>query len=308
VTEGQGRTRAALPVSVVCCSYNGTDFIEDAMRSVAAQRFGDFEIILFDDCSVDDTIDKAVAMGDRRLRVVRAEERVPLGEARNRALAEAKGEWVAFIDQDDVWTPDKLALQVEVTSRPGEGPLGIVYGRTERFGAARIGGNFDPWYANRPLPSGDIFADLLARPAFIALSSALLSREALETIGPIPPWVRLCPDYYLFLALAKRYRVEVVEELCCLYRVHADSMSHVYAAGIHAEAFQIIEALADPGHAAIVRQRRKVANTLIAAAELRRGSIRSGLRRLFADGSVPYFLGRPFYHRIRSLMNSRRLT
>lgn len=293
----------APPVSVVCCSYNGEAFIEETLNSIRAQTYADFEVIVFDDLSTDRTVEVAKAFADPRVKVIVSDERVPVGEARNRALKHAKGEWIGFIDQDDLWTERKLELQLKAADEANTGNLGLVYGRTKRFGAVRSETNFDPWFVNRPLPQGDIFAALLSKPAFVAMSSALISRQALDDVGEVPEWVELCPDYYLFLAIAKSWRAVAVEELCCLYRVHGASMTYTYTAGIHAEAFEIIKHLAEPEHDGIVRQRGKVANTLIAMDDIKKGALGPGVRRLLTEGSIPYFLGRPFFHKLRTVMN-----
>lgn len=292
-------------VSVVCCSYNGSEFIEDTIRSVLGQSFEDFELIVFDDCSDDDTVARVCAMNDPRITVHSAEQRLNIGQARSAALSRVRGEWIAFIDQDDLWTEHKLRHQLALVDGGDDDRVGIVYGRTKKFGAVKGTTNFDPWYVRSALPSGDIFAELLARPAFVALSSALIRRIAIEDVGAIPEWVVYCPDYFLFLAIAKRWNVASLEELCCLYRVHDASMSHVYASHIHAEALAIIEALAEPEHAGIVRRRRKIANTLIAIEQLRKHSYTEGFSRLVRDGSLSYFLGRSVYRKVRDIMNSR---
>ncbi len=286
-------------------SYNGAAFIEAAIASVLAQSHGDFEFIVYDDRSTDGCVALAEAFGDPRMRVCVSPDHVPVGEARNRAIALARGEWIAFIDQDDLWTPIKLERQAALIDADRSGRLGIVYGATRRFGAGRPR-PFDPWHGDGPKPEGDIFADLLDHPSFIALSSACLRTAAVRALGPIPDWVRLCPDYYLFVAIARDWLGRSVPDLCCHYRVHPQAMSQVGATDIHREALAIIEWAAGADHAAILRRRRRVAHTLIATGNLRAGNVRAGLSELFGQGSLTYFAGRPMFRFLRDYRNRMR--
>ncbi|HEY1092631.1 MAG TPA: glycosyltransferase family A protein, partial [Burkholderiaceae bacterium] len=108
-------------VSVVIPSYNAEGFIAETLRSVLAQSFTDFEIIVVDDGSSDRTPEIAEALGVRVLRQANA----GVCAARNRGLAEARGEFICFLDHDDYWYPDKLAAQIAEFERDPE--LGVVY-------------------------------------------------------------------------------------------------------------------------------------------------------------------------------------
>lgn len=101
-------------VSIITPTYNCGKFIEETIRSVQAQTYKDWEMIIVDDGSKDDTerIVTAIAKKDERIRYIRNPKNCGAAVTRNRALSEARGEWVAFLDSDDLWLPEKLERQV----------------------------------------------------------------------------------------------------------------------------------------------------------------------------------------------------
>ena len=100
-------------VSIIMPSYNTAPYISDSIQSVLAQTYGDWELIIVDDCSTDDT-DRVVTsfLSDRRIKFFKNERNSGAAVSRNKALQEAKGKWIAFLDSDDLWMPDKLQKQV----------------------------------------------------------------------------------------------------------------------------------------------------------------------------------------------------
>ncbi len=101
-------------------SYNTGRFIAETINSVLAQTYENWEIIIVDDCSTDNT-DEVVAqfLGDERIKYLKNEKNSGAAVSRNRALREAKGKWIAFLDSDDLWTPDKLEKQVDFMEKNG---------------------------------------------------------------------------------------------------------------------------------------------------------------------------------------------
>lgn len=101
-------------VSIIMPSYNCGSFLEETIRSVQAQTHKNWEIILVDDCSTDDTFAKvtAISNGDPRIHVYQNAKNSGAAVSRNKALKEAKGKWIAFLDSDDMWAPEKLENQI----------------------------------------------------------------------------------------------------------------------------------------------------------------------------------------------------
>lgn len=101
-------------VSIIMPSYNCARYIEASIRSVQAQTYKEWELLVVDDCNTDGSYEKVLAMqhDDPRIRVLRQERRQGAATARNRALREARGRWIAFLDSDDQWEPEKLERQI----------------------------------------------------------------------------------------------------------------------------------------------------------------------------------------------------
>ena len=117
-------------VSVIMNVRNGAATLREAIDSVLAQTFEDWELIVWDDRSTDDSAEIVADYRDPRIRYFLSPEDTSLGEARSDAIAHAQGEWLAFLDQDDVWLPHKLRKTDGARADDG---VGLIYGRTIRF-------------------------------------------------------------------------------------------------------------------------------------------------------------------------------
>lgn len=107
-------------VSVIMPSYNTADYISESIKSVQAQTYTNWELIIVDDCSTDNTDEVVVAfLGDQRIRYLKNERNSGAAVSRNRALRDAKGRWIAFLDSDDLWVPEKLEMQIGFMEKNG---------------------------------------------------------------------------------------------------------------------------------------------------------------------------------------------
>src|SRR4051794_21640954 len=105
-------------VSVVVPTHNRASLLARTVRSIARQHLSELEIIVVDDGSRDATA-VAACSADARVRVIRHAHALGVSAARNRGVAEARGQWIAFCDDDDLWAPDKLELQIAEADRAG---------------------------------------------------------------------------------------------------------------------------------------------------------------------------------------------
>lgn len=107
-------------VSIIMPSYNTGRFIKETVESVIAQTYSNWELIIVDDCSTDNT-DEVVApyLSNGRIRYIKNEKNSGAAVSRNRALREAKGKWIAFLDSDDLWKPEKLEKQIAFMKENG---------------------------------------------------------------------------------------------------------------------------------------------------------------------------------------------
>ncbi len=226
-------------VSVIMNVRNGAATLGEALDSVLCQSFQDWELIVWDDCSTDDSAKIVSRYRDPRVRYFLSPQDTSLGEARTDAMGRASGEWIAFLDQDDLWLPRKLEAQMALASDN----VGLIYGRTIRFYPSGRERDYDHAHEYQLLPEGDIFSLLFTQSCFIAMSSAVFRRSAIEAVGGIPAEIRIIPDYYLYVAVCRRYRARAVQHPVTRYRMHAGSMSHTVALPMHQEVLWLIAAL-----------------------------------------------------------------
>ena len=287
-------------VSVIMNVRNGAASLRAALDSVMAQTFLDWELIVWDDCSTDESANIVAEYQDSRIRYFLSPEDTPLGRARDLAIRQARGEWLAFLDQDDVWLPGKLQKQMALVE--GQPKIGIIYGRTVMFSADGRERDFDHRHEFQPLPEGDIFEQLFADSCFISMSSSVLLRSAVEEIGGIPEAIQITPDYYLFVAIARRYQARAVQEVVCRYCLHSGGMSRSRGARIQQEALWILDQWAHCLPPQLVARRRKIHSSVWGWEEMRHlSTMRRGLARWLTDGSVAYLLSRPFARALRAI-------
>ncbi len=300
-------------VSVIMNVRNGASTLREALDSVVAQTFSDWELIVWDDCSTDESAKIVARFSDPRIRYFLSPEQTSLGEARDNAMRQARGEWLAFLDQDDLWMPRKLEMQMVLANShpsnrslggaPADQNTGIIYGRTVRFYPSGMERDYDQTHEFKPLPEGDVFTELFTKGCFIAMSSAVFRRSAVEEIGGIPKNIAIIPDYYLYAAVARRHPVRAVQEVVCRYRMHGANTSRLAAIAMHQEALWLVDHWADSLDPRTVAVGRKRHSTAIALEEIRspNTAIR-GISRLLSQGSVASQLKRPFmfvFHIVR---------
>ena len=257
-----------------------------------AQTFTDWEVIFWDNQSDDRTASIVQGMDDARIRFLRAPCRMTLAQGRNAAMARASGRWIAFLDCDDRWFPDKLERQLARLAEHGGAGVGIVYGRTKSFSARGSEGETIYRYTGRPLPEGRIVQLLLEQGNLIPIVSALVSRAAVDAVGPIPETYTFAEDYYLFTAIAERFDVLCVQTPCCEYRVHPDSATARNKLTGLREGLIVLEQFAHLLSADALGRRRAILGTLIAIELVRsEGRLGAGLMHGLRHGSPTFLLG-----------------
>ena len=208
-------------VSVIIPCFDGEQHVGEAVASVLAQTHRDLEVVVVDDGSRDRSLDVLAKIGDTRLRVVR-QANAGVSAARNRGVGESRGEFVAFLDQDDAWMPEKLERQLRCLDRSPD--VGLVYCDFYYDVVAREA-SFR-WSARYPLYRGDVFERVLAM-SVIPISTVLLRRSTFDATGGFPPCYRYVEDLALLLRVAARHPFDFVDQPLARYRHHATSTSRV---------------------------------------------------------------------------------
>ena len=281
-------------VSIIMNVHNGAATLRAALESVFAQSCHDWELIVWDDCSTDDSARVVAEFQEPRVRYVLASQQTPLGQAREAAMRQAQGAWLAFLDQDDVWLPHKLERQLGIANDP---QVALVYGRTLCFYANGSECDYDHFHEFTSLPEGDILPELLGKGCFIAMSSAMIRRLAVQQIGGVPENIHITPDYYLYLAIASRHEARAVQEVVCRYRMHSGSMTSVYRRESLEETLKLVDNWRESLSLRAYSQRRSHIATALAIEELRARNTRTqGVQRLLKEGSLIWLAGRPIVH------------
>ena len=189
-------------VSVVIPTYNRAWVIKEAVDSVLAQDYKDFELIIVDDGSTDNTSDVLASYGED-VRVL-FQENKGVSAARNRGVAEASGQLVAFLDSDDLWLPKKLSMQVEFFNKT---PDALICQTEEVW--IRNGIRVNPKKRHKK-PSGMIFEPSLAL-CLVSPSAVMIRRDVLDREGGFDETLPACEDYDLWLRLSSRFPVYLIE-------------------------------------------------------------------------------------------------
>ena len=203
-------------VSVIIHTYNNEKFIAETVESVLNQTYKDYEIVVVDDGSVDGTRD-ALKPYMQKIRY-HYKENGGIASAKNAGIKLSQTEYVAFLDHDDLWVPDKLQLQMEHFSENPQ--IGLVYAKYTSF---RDGKEL------RTKPekgySGWIFKELLSK-SFIQTSTVVVKRECLDAVGPYDETFSLGDEYDMFLRIARKFQCGFVDKGLTRYRVHDTNASN----------------------------------------------------------------------------------
>src|SRR5918998_6058271 len=201
-------------VSVVIPCYNQAHFLGEAIESVLAQSYPNFEIIVVDDGSTDDTSE--VAGSYPKVRLVRQENQ-GLSGARNAGLARSEGEYVVFLDADDRLLPEALETGLEYLDAHPE--CAFVHGHYRYITVDGL-----PLYnSERPQPviaEDRHYAELLHNNYIAMLATVMYRRAVFESVGGFDTSLSACEDYELYLRIARRFLVCSHEKLIAEYRLH----------------------------------------------------------------------------------------
>jgi len=221
-------------VSVVVPTRNRSGLLRKTLRSVLWQQQVELEVIVIDEASTDDTSAMLATLGDARVRVIRHDRPRGVSAARNRGAADAHGEWLAFVDDDDLWAPDKLVRQIQAAQTVGRdwayaGSVNI----TERGHVV---------HGRPPLSPEEVVAAL---PRYNAIpgggSNVVVRRATWMAAGPFDTRLRNTEDWEMWIRLAKHGPPAYVCSPLVGYRVHISNSSLDIAEIVRGT--QLIEAL-----------------------------------------------------------------
>lgn len=276
-------------ISAVIPTYDRLPLLCQAIDSVRAQSYGGWELIIADDGSTDGTHDYVASLADPRIRFVSLEHTGNVARVRNAAAAVARGEYLAFLDSDDVWLPEKLAVQVAAMRDQD-----VAWSHT-RYDHIDESGRPVPWTAGRwNRGSGSIARAVLDGDVAVGVSSLMVSRRLFAEVGGFAadPWP-MHEDLHLIVRLAVRARTVAVEQTLTLVRRHPGRTTSIADDGWARSAATygaLLPTLTDARLRRLVRRRRARCLTESGRRHLQRRAYGPGLgcfARALLDGPDP---------------------
>jgi len=246
-------------VSVIIPTYNRRHIIARSVDSVLAQTFTDYEIIVVDDGSTDNTGEFLKKHYGNRIQYIAQPANRGLATARNRGIEESRGTYIAILDDDDLWFPEKLALQVALLEKDSEISLGYC-------GTMKVNGRGEMIEEIRPAQRGHIFEAMLYQNCLLGPASvAIFPRTVLRTSGLFDTGFSACADWDLWVRMARCGKVDFVDRPLVQYVIHDNNM-HGDINGMAKDTFAILDKylpLVEQGGAGADPRKRIYSNHLI---------------------------------------------
>ncbi len=217
-------------VSILMNCYNGEKYLQEAVDSILSQTYQNWELVFWDNRSTDKSAEIFLNNNDPRLNYNLSPFHTTLGEARIVASKKIRGDWLAIIDTDDVWEPNKLTKQVTAinNARLPRDSIGMVYCRVVEIDkdSAVIKELCHKDYLEAPMPEGRILHDLLFKGNFIVSSSILIDTKIFLSVGGFPKEFLNASDYYISCAVSSKANIICVNECLARYRIHENNNTH----------------------------------------------------------------------------------
>ena len=212
-------------VSVIIPAYNAMTYLPQTVESVLKQTFTDFEIIIVNDGSSDEIEQWVDTITDNRVKLV-SQKNQGTAAARNTGIADAKGEYIAFLDSDDLWEASNLEKQVHCLDKNPD--VGLVYVWVKSIDAK--GNYLGQIYGNDP--EGYVWEKLLQENIIRSGSAAMVRRVCFEKSGVFDQNIKLAEDWEMWIRIARNYSFAVIKEPLVSYRFHANNKSQNRIKGI----------------------------------------------------------------------------
>ncbi|HKW94488.1 MAG TPA: glycosyltransferase family 2 protein [Methylomirabilota bacterium] len=207
-------------VSVIVTAYNHEAFIAEAVQSVLAQTYADYEVIVVDDGSSDGTVDQLSGFG-HRIRLIRQLNRGVAG-SRNAGIRHAQGELLAFLDGDDLWEPEKLRWQVAAAAQhPGSGLIavdGVQFDGSVVRGQSLLATSITERLQGRASVTLRCYEQLLSDNLICTTSQVMVPRFVFDSVGLSDPAFPVSSDRDLYIRIAARYEMTFVGQRLTRWR------------------------------------------------------------------------------------------
>ena len=206
-------------VSIIMNCYNGEKYLSEAIDSVLSQTYNNWEIIFWDNQSTDQSAEIVKRYDDPRIRYIYAPRHTLLYEARNYAIANASGEFIAFLDVDDWWHEQKLEKQLTLFK---DSDVGFVSSKFHVFNQANKKFRL---FNKKKIHTGYVLDEIL-KDYQIGLLTLIIRRSSMnELIGPCNPNYHIIGDFDLSVRLALKWKFDCVQESLAYFRFHGNNES-----------------------------------------------------------------------------------
>jgi len=206
-------------VSIIMNCFNGELFLRNSLKSVLDQTYIKWELIFWDNQSKDKSADIFKSLNDKRFKYFYAEEHTSLYKARNLAIEKSKGEFIAFLDVDDLWEKNKLELQLSLFN---DLEVGLVY---SNLWILKKNTKIKKLFIKKKLPSGSIYNDLLKNYNIGILTVIIRKEFYIKSNKKFDERFTMIGDFDLFLKLSKSCKFESVQIPLASYRLHGKNLS-----------------------------------------------------------------------------------
>jgi len=207
-------------VSVIIPTYNRANLIEKAIKSVLKQTYQDFEIIVVDDGSIDNTEEIVKDFTDFRIHYICHKHNQGVSAARNTGIKTCRGEYIAFLDSDDEWLPGKLDKQIKVLQSESS-EVGVVH--SDLLYIDENGKNMNK--LRNPKKGGYIYEDLLGKNCVGPPSTLLIKKECFNRVGLFDNLLNAQEDWDMYIRIAKYYKFTFIKIPLVKYRKHPSQIS-----------------------------------------------------------------------------------
>lgn len=205
-------------ISVIMPVYNSLPYLKESYASVIAQTYADYEFIITDDGSTDGFDEWSTTVDDERVTILR-QENSGASAARNTGILTATGKYIAFIDADDIWFPEKLEKQLEVLEHKPE--YGLVYAHVRSIDGRGRSREKEFQYNQE----GWVWKELLRENFLVCGSTPMIRRECFDRVGLFDTSLKNCNDRDMWIRIARHYPFAVVPEVLVSYRQFEGSLS-----------------------------------------------------------------------------------
>lgn len=204
-------------VSIIMNTYNGGKFIKEAIESIINQTYSNWELVIWDNLSNDNTNEIVESFKDNRIKYFISENHTNLGKARNIAIKKCKGKFISFLDSDDLWLPKKLEKQIPYFENP---EIGIVASDSVFFSDNKDIRNL---YKDGYPKDGYIFEDLL-RNYYLGVETVIIRSSALNKIShDFDVNLHCISDFDLFIRIAEVYKTKILPYPTAKWRIHKNN-------------------------------------------------------------------------------------